>query len=185
MAIVEGTADLPVVGGVTVAGQLSTDGNVYLPRADAQRNQKVALYAANGNPLLTTADPGYVRSIGANTLLADATPAWANSAGANTIVNVDIAIPTPLNATGKLLIWVRNPSAVTALAYTIQVKETITSTDYWADLASGTGSVLANTKAAFVVEGALLGGGLRLVLKNSTLLGGSDGFTANVRARLF
>lgn len=183
MAIIEGTTGLPVVDGVTVAGTQSIDGNIYLPRSDGQRNQRVALYAANGNALLTTADPGYVREIGNNTLLLDGTVVWAASIAANQVRNADVALPTYLAANAKVLVWVRNPSTITALGYKVQVKETISSTDYYAELASG--SVAASTLKAFVVEGGLLGGGLRIAFDNTTLLGVGEGFTAEVRVRLF
>lgn len=60
MAIVEGTTSLPAVQGVAAAGWY--DGtNLWLPRADAGHNLKVAFYAADGTTaLLVAANPGVV-----------------------------------------------------------------------------------------------------------------------------
>ena len=64
MAITEGTLECPSDNtSVKMLGFLGTDGNLYLPRLDGltSKNLKVALFAANGDALLTTGAPGVVQ----------------------------------------------------------------------------------------------------------------------------
>lgn len=115
------------------------------------------------------------------------TQTWANSAAVNTEKTVDIAASSTDLAARDILIVVRNPSAVTAV--TVAVKNTYTDpnggTTRYAKLTSFTAAVVGTSPddggESFLVSGALVSGGCRLSLKNATVLGGSDGFTASVQ----
>ncbi len=124
--------------------------------------------------------PG-VKVVGSNAQVGtDQDATWANSASANTAVNVDVAAPDPVQAEGKYLIHVYNPSTVTALS--LAIKTTLASfggSTRYGELTYA--SVSANSTRSFLVQGWMLGGNGRITLSNDTILGGSDGFTAKVR----
>lgn len=129
--------------------------------------------------------------------------AWANSSAANTTKDVDFATTvddtgkenTDLSVgerlrttSGKYVVLVHNPSAVTAL--TVKAKSRWTDSAAAAkvaDLRDGaadkTLSVPANSTKAMVFEGLDVADGARLTLSNDTVLGVGDGFTAQVQVR--
>lgn len=105
---------------------------------------------------------------------------WANSAPANTAVNVDITKPT--SAVGEYMLTIYNPSTVTAITVNV----------YAIALTLGAGtryslitslSFPANTTQSKFIHGIFNGTDVRFELKNDTILGGSDGFTAKLRLR--
>ena len=169
--------------GVVGIGTYSTDNKFYWLRSDAQRQLKVALFSSDGNPLLTTVNPGYVRGLGSNVNLVNTTKTWADSASVNTTNDVDIALPAAPNDSNKFTLWVRNPSTVTALNYKVKVKFTISAVAYYGEIA--TGSIAANTVKAVVIEGAMVGEAIRITFDNATVLGGADTFTAYIQAWQF
>ncbi len=182
MAITEGTTSLPIdTGGTIFQGNLAPDGNFYAPRADAQRNAKVSLWDTAGNSHGTTTSPLYIYEIGQSVLVLDTTAAWANSIAANVIVNTAVTLPVPLPRDARGLLEIVNPSAVTALALTVQTIETIAAVPYYFPLLTAT--INASTNYAAVITGVFGAEGLRIVLSNNTLLGGGEGFTALLRMR--
>jgi hypothetical protein len=121
---------------------------------------------------------------------AASTVAWANSAAVNTEKTLDIAPTadkTEVDPSNTILIIVRNPSSVTAINVAVKNKYTDPngSTTRYAKLTSFTAAVVGTDPddggEAFLVQGATLGLGCRLSLKNTVVLGGSDGFTASVQ----
>jgi hypothetical protein len=123
---------------------------------------------------------GRYQIVGSNAKIADTTAVWANSAAANTAVNIDVALPSPLQGDAKYSIAIVNPSAVTALTIEVKNKETFGTAQY---PEVTTINVPISTSKAVVVEGWLLGEAGRLALSNDTVLGAADGFTANIRVR--
>lgn len=129
--------------------------------------------------------------------------AWANSSAANTTKDVDFDVTVDETAkektdlsvserlrtdTGKYVVLVHNPSAVTAL--TVKAKSRWTDSAAAArvaDLRDGstdkTLAVPANSTKAMVLEGLDVADGARLTLSNDTVLGAGDGFTAQVQVR--
>jgi hypothetical protein len=117
--------------------------------------------------------------------IADTTRAWANSAPLNTELTVDVAPGSPGLGGRDVLVIIRNPSAVTAL--------TVASENTWTDSNGGATRYAKSTfftaaatatngdGEAFLVAGALVTGGCRISLKNTTALGVADGFTASVQ----
>lgn len=114
--------------------------------------------------------------------LTNTTVRWANSAAANTEVVVDLGVPgsVPRPAGAALLVIVRNPSSVTALAGESRVAFDDGGSEQQAKLASFTVARANGGGEGFLVDGGLLGRGGKIALRNSTVLGGSDGFTARV-----
>lgn len=141
---------------------------------------RVRIEDVNEQPLFTDTNPGSTKLTGSNIQVHDGTAVWANSAAVNTAVNIDIALPSPLQSDAKYLISIINPSAVTALTVKVKNKETFGAAQY-PELT--TFSVPATTDKAVLVEGWMLGEAGRLTLSNDTVLGAADGFTANVRVR--
>lgn len=122
-----------------------------------------------------------------NAKVIDTTVAWANSATANTQKTVDLpAFGGDTDVRNDLLlVIVRNPSSVTAVAGTANAKyldPADSSTTRYAKVTSFTAAAANGDGEAFLIQGATLGQGGRLILQNATVLGGSDGFTASVQA---
>jgi hypothetical protein len=124
-------------------------------------------------------------------LLLEAQATWANSSGANTTKDIDIPGDGDVGGKADVLIEVRNPSAVTALTVTAKDKE-LAGTAFgggstrYVQVAKFAAGVPVNTPEAIslVVKDWDLGGGGRVTLSNDTILGGADGFTADVRVKV-
>lgn len=117
----------------------------------------------------------------AASLITTRSVSWANSASQNTEVTVDLGSPDSLarSASPGLLVVVRNPSTVTELACEVRFQVDDNGTTRYPKLTSFS-AIRANADGeAFLVDGGLLVRG-QISLKNSTALGGSDGFSARV-----
>ena len=104
---------------------------------------------------------------------------WANSAAANTEKFVDLGSPNDVarQSNGGLLVIVRNPSTITELAGESARGVHRQRHDAVRQLTTLT-AIRANADGeAFLVDAGLLTRA-RIVLKNSTLLGGADAFSA-------
>lgn len=120
-------------------------------------------------------------------ILTEANVTWANSAAVNTEQLQTITLP----ASGPRLsrVFVRNPSTVTAL--TVQAQEQrgarwFTVAEWTVAVAAANADEQAQTAKQVVqsVEGWPLGPtAARLRLRNNTVLGAGDGFTATVEVR--
>lgn len=120
-------------------------------------------------------------------MVARKTATWANSAGANTEVDVNIDFSElPQSLISKYLVLVHNPSAVSAITGTIKTRFTDdagvarAATKRTTTPADETIVAAAATTRGFVVEGFHAAQGGRITLKNDTVLGVGDGFTAKV-----
>lgn len=113
-------------------------------------------------------------------LLKDAVATWANSAAANTEVTIALDGHNKGMASRRVRIYVRNPSAVTALTVRIQEQQEGSGapTTFHDD---GTTFQIAVSIGKFKdVEFWPNRASSRLSLKNDTILGAGDGFTADV-----
>lgn len=108
---------------------------------------------------------------------------FANSAPLNTV----LTLPVPANGHGSYRVTVYNPSTVTDLAVVALVTEPqfaaegdhdISAKTFTATKNSTTGQAVSDTDGW--ITGSTPG---KITLKNTTILGGSDGFTAIVRVR--
>lgn len=123
-------------------------------------------------------------------LLVNDPATWANSAAAGTEVELEFDGPAarPRDAIGGLLaVFVHNPSAVTALEVRLEFDfEDSGGTTRQATLSTVSGdasfTVSAGSTRVFLVDGGAPDGG-RVVVSNATVLGGADGFTAQVRVQ--
>lgn len=120
---------------------------------------------------------------GQNTLVGDElTFTWANSSSANTQKTASIVAPTDLQRDGLYAISVRNPSSVTVLTIICINVESLGGNDRDCELARF--SCPASGLRTFIIQGWFIGSnGVKLILQNDTILGGSDGFTAQARIR--
>lgn len=140
-----------------------------------------------GGSIYENSDPSVggdrVVALGRNKLIdAEKTFTWANSAAANTQVSNSFIPPTILQAEGLYVINVRNPSSVTALTVIVINVENLSSADRDCELTRL--SVPASGIRSFVVQGLFIGSGSpKIIISNDTVLGGSDGFSAQVRIR--
>lgn len=112
--------------------------------------------------------------------LADGTLTWANSAAVNTEKTLVVDPPSKQGMEATLLIIVRNPSTVTALNGQAQVTYDDGGTTRYAKLATFTAAAGNGDGEAFIVDGGMLADGARISVKNATVLGGADGFSASV-----
>lgn len=113
----------------------------------------------------------------------DQTATWANSAAQNTTQDIDFTNASELPFEGKIAIAARNPSSVTDLTMIVYNKElSFGGADRYVELARFT--VPKNTSAGkyYLVSG-VIAPAFRLTFSNDTVLGGSDGFSANIRVR--
>jgi hypothetical protein len=119
---------------------------------------------------------------------ADQSIAFANSALINTQVNVDFVKPTVVRNRYKLAFY--NPSTITdltvklmsvALAFGGATRYDLIDTITIPKSQAITGTTVS--AYAKFVEGLFVGGDLRLVISNNTVLGVADGFTGYIRAR--
>jgi len=113
--------------------------------------------------------------------IADTSLTWANSSAANTERFVDLGSPESLERqpNSGLLVIVRNPSSVTELAGELRYEFDDAGTTRYATLTTFAASRANSDGQVFLVDAGLLLRG-RVVLKNSTALGGSDTFPARV-----
>lgn len=114
--------------------------------------------------------------------IADAQVTWANSSAAGTERLVDFGSPAAFHRPpgAALLVVVRNPSSVTDLTGEVQVEYTDGGTVRYAKLTTFTAARANAGGEAFLIEGGLLAEGGQLSLKNATVLGGADTFSARV-----
>lgn len=117
-------------------------------------------------------------------VLVDDQATWANLASADTEQVVSVPRPSwggdPEQA--KAVILVHNPSSVTALSGTYRLTfEDSQGTERKADLA--TFAVATNETKAIVVDVGFTELGAEVALSNDSLLGASDGFSAEVQVQ--
>jgi hypothetical protein len=121
----------------------------------------------------------------AQKIAADIALTWAASAAQFTTV-VQVLSAAPISARGGnpgLAVAITNPSAVTALICRVQYSFTPTSgTQAWGDLSTNTApedfTVAASSSQVFLIDGGVLGDQIRLSVRNGTVLGAGQGFTA-------
>ena len=120
---------------------------------------------------------------GTPTLISNETVAWANSASVNTLKTIDIDIPDVLSEDNKYIVYVTNPSTETALDVTVSNQILDGATPRYPVLPGGTFTVAASSPngAGSEVTGLFVGLSGRLVLDNTTQIGGAGAFTARVQ----
>lgn len=114
--------------------------------------------------------------------IGDGTLTWANSSPLNTERTIDLTGPKNFarSVSAGLLVVVRNPSAITALAGESRVQYLDGATTRYAKLSAWTVARGNADGEAFLVDGGVLGDGCRIALQNTTVLGGADTFTVRV-----
>lgn len=124
-------------------------------------------------------------------LVYEGNAAFANSAPQNTVVNLDVPAGGILSddEEADFAVTVRNPSAVTALTVTLKSKEINDATFgggsiRYPEFQTITIPVSKPEGVETLVKGwPLAAAGGRITVQNATVLGGADGFTADVRVR--
>lgn len=180
----EGTSNLPSdIRGRYLTGLYNPDADAFYGwRGDSNHSARVALWGTNNLALLTSSNPGVLRSAVSNALLQSVTVAFASNLSADTITAL-ADIDTPSGMSGSCVVMVTNPSTDTALTVSIQNRDTFVGpVDHYPEIA--TFSVPANTPEgkAVVVTGWLAGNGGRITLKN-TSQAEVAGFTSLVNVR--
>jgi hypothetical protein len=108
---------------------------------------------------------------------------WANSSAADTEKLVTPAGFGVITSDDRFELLIENPSAVTAL--TVAIQNTWTDSDSTAQVSEhqDTKTVAVSSKNSFTVRGTAFIPGGQVSLKNDTILGVGDGFTAHVQLR--
>lgn len=119
-----------------------------------------------------------------NEKILDTTVTWANSAAANTVQTASVTFSSDrvYAPSRALCVIVRNPSSQTALNGITQVQYTDNVTTRYAALALFTVGVTATNGdgEAFLMDGGIMGQGIRIALSNATTLNSSGTFSARV-----
>jgi hypothetical protein len=125
----------------------------------------------------------------AGELIVESQIAFANSAPQNTAVDVDVPSQTESDGEHEYILTVRNPSAVTALTVHVKTQEKFDATfgggaDHYPELMTFAVPVSTPEGKEFTIEGwNLVGTKGRITITNDTVLGGAQGFAADMRLR--
>jgi hypothetical protein len=119
-----------------------------------------------------------------NELILNTTVTWANSAASGTAQTASVTFGSDrVFATGRALcVIIRNPSTQTALNGVAQVQYTDNVTTRYAALAPFTVDVAATNGdgQAYLIDGGIMGQGIRISLSNVTTLNSSGTFSARI-----
>lgn len=125
-----------------------------------------------------------------NEQIMNTTLTWANSAAANTVQTASVTFSSDrvYAVARSLLVIVRNPSTQTALNGVVQVQYTSGSTRYSKlsgsefTVVQNNGSLVDGDGEAFLIDGGIMGQGIRIWLSNVTALSSSGTFGAFLTA---